>query len=177
MPDHYFQEDPLLDLPQLPAPGWFAGAEASLVGPHVTNQLKNFVPGRIDQIALPSAQLDWTVSPRFDIGYRLPSGFGEFSLGYRFLTSQGSDSSEQLLGPASLSSMLDINQFDFDYSSREISLGDDWIMKWTIGGRLAFVYFDSQAYQAFALPGSPNYVLGQKATNFFDGFGPHACLG
>src|SRR5579863_9061790 len=28
VPDHYFQEDPLLDLPQLPALGWFASAEA-----------------------------------------------------------------------------------------------------------------------------------------------------
>ncbi len=179
VPDHYFEEDPLLDLPQLPAPGWFAGAEASLVGPHVTNQLMNNVPfaGLMkNQISLQSAQLDWTVSPRFDIGYRLPSGFGEFSLGYRFLASQGSDSSEQLLGPASLSSLLDINQFDFDYSSREISWGDGWIMKWTIGGRLASIYFSSQAYQDFALPGSPEFVLGQRTTNYFIGFGPHAGL-
>ena len=82
VPDHYFEEDPLLDLPQLPAIGWFAGAEASLVGPHVKNELKNMVPfaGRPvpDKIALQSANLDWTVSPRFEVGYRLPSGFGEF---------------------------------------------------------------------------------------------------
>jgi hypothetical protein len=178
VPDHYFEEDPLLDLPQLPAVGWFAGAEISLVGPHVKNELRNTVPfaGRLDTIALPSANLNWTVSPRFEVGYRLPSGFGEFVLGYRFLASQGSQSSEQMFGPASLSSRLDINTFDFDYSSREISLGENWIMKWTVGGRLAFLYFDSQANQAFALPGSPDFFLDQRTTNFFAGFGPHAGL-
>jgi hypothetical protein len=179
VPDHYFQEDPLLDLPQLPAIGWFAGAEASLVGPHVKNELTNSVPFARpveDTIALQSAQLDWTVSPRFDLGYRLPSGFGEFSLGYRFLASQGAESSEQLLGPATLSSLLDINSFDFDYSSWEICISDNWKMKWTIGGRLAFLYFSSQANQAFALPGSPDYFLDQRTTNFFAGFGPHAGL-
>ena len=178
VPDHYFEEDPRLDLPELPAVGWFAGAEASLVGPHVKNEVKNVVPfaGRLDQIALPSANLDWTVSPRFEVGYRLPSGFGEFSLGYRFLASQGSQSSEQMFGPATLSSRLDINTFDFDYSSRDISLGENWIMKWTVGGRLAFLYFDSQANQAFALPGSPDFFLDQRTTNYFAGFGPHAGL-
>jgi Legionella pneumophila major outer membrane protein precursor len=180
VPDRYFEEDPLLDLPQLPALGWFAGAEASFVGPHVKNELKNDVAfaGRIekDTIALQSAPLDWTVSPRFEVGYRLPSGFGEFSLGYNFLTTQGSESSGLSTGPASLSSRLDINTFDFDYATREVSLGDNWQMKWRIGGRLAFLYFDSQAYQAFAEPGAPEYVLAQRTTNYYAGFGPHAGL-
>lgn len=178
VPDHYFEEDPLLDLPQLPALGWFAGAEASLVGAHVKNELKNNVPfaGRIDQVALQGAPLDWTVSPRFEVGYRLPSGFGEFSLAYRFLATQGSDSAELPFGPASLSSRLDINQVDFDYASRELCCGDNWMMKWRFGGRLEFIYFDSQAYQSFAEPGVPQFVLGQRTTNYYAGFGPHAGL-
>ena len=38
------------------------------------------------------AQLDWTVSPRFELGYRLPSGFGELDVAFRFLMTQGSGS-------------------------------------------------------------------------------------
>jgi Legionella pneumophila major outer membrane protein precursor len=178
MPNRFLEEDPLLDLPQLPASGWFASAEASLVGAHVKNELTNTVPfaGRFDTIALQGAPLDWTVSPRFEVGYRLPAGFGEFSLGYRFLATQGTESAGLATGPATLSSLLDLNSFDFDYASREISLGENWEMKWRLGGRLAFVYFDSEADQAFAEPGLPSYVLGQRTTNYFDGFGPHAGL-
>lgn len=178
VPDHYFEEDPLLDLPQLPALGWFAGAEASLVGAHVKNELKNNVPfaGRVDQVALQSAPLDWTVSPRFEVGYRLPSGFGEISMSYLFLATQGADAAVLPLGPASLASRLDINQFDFDYASRDLCWGDNWLMKWRFGGRLEFIYFDSQAYQSFAGPGVAQFVLGQRTTNYYAGFGPHAGL-
>jgi hypothetical protein len=178
VPDHYFEEDPLLDLSQLPALGWFAGAEASLVGAHVKNQLKNQVPfaGGVDVITLPSASLDWTVSPRFEVGYRLPSGFGEFSLGYMFLTTQGSNSAALPAGPAILSSRLDINQFDFDYASGELCPSENWVMKWRVGGRLEFIYFDSQVSQAFAEPGLAPFVLDQKTTNYYAGFGPHAGL-
>ncbi len=133
VPDHYFEEDPLLDVPQLPSWGWFAGAEASLVGAHTSKtMLQNSVPfaGRMDTIALQGAPLDWTVSPRVEIGYRLPSGFGEFSLSYRFLTTDGSESAQFPTGPASLSSGLSTNTFDFDYASHELSLGDNWVMKW-----------------------------------------------
>ena len=35
------------------------------------------------------ATLDWTVSPRFEAGYRLPSGFGEIDVSYRFLLTEG----------------------------------------------------------------------------------------
>jgi ankyrin repeat protein len=82
----------------------------------------------IDTITLQSAPLDWTVSPRFAVGYRLPSGFGEFSLGYRFLATQGADSSDQPLGPASLSSRLDINAVDnFHISALNYAvLNENW---------------------------------------------------
>src|SRR5260370_18349387 len=84
----YFQFDPLLDLPGLPQPGWFAGAEVGLFGTHLTNQLAEqvTVPGPApNTVALPSAPLNWTVAPRFEVGRRLSSGFGEISLSYRFL--------------------------------------------------------------------------------------------
>jgi hypothetical protein len=177
-PERYFEEDPHLDLPQLPAIGWFATAEASLLAPHVKNEVRNLVPfaGRLDPVGLPSAALDWTVAPRLEVGYRLPSGFGEFSLGYRFLASQGAQSAQALFGPATLSSRLDLNTVDLDYSSREISLGENWGMKWTVGGRLAFLYFDSLASQGFAIPGAPQFTVDQHTTNSFSGFGPHAGL-
>ena len=178
VPDHYFQEDPLLDLPQLPAVGWFAGAEASFVGAHVTNELKNTVPfaGRMDNIvALQSARL-WIGPSRrgFEIGYRLPSGFGEFALGYGFLATQGSESASLPTGPASLSSLLDLNSVDFDYASREIRFDTNWEMKWRIGGRLAFIYFDSVGRSGVRGAWLAALCVGERTTNFFAGFGPHA---
>ena len=35
----YFVRDPLLDIPQFPAPGWFAGAQLQVVKPTLFNHL------------------------------------------------------------------------------------------------------------------------------------------
>ena len=73
------------------------------------------------------ATLDWTVSPRFEVGYRLPSGFGEVDVAYRFLLAEGSGSTtDPIAAPdatAALTSHLNINVGDVDYASRETSLG------------------------------------------------------
>ncbi len=45
-----------------------------------------------DVVIVPMAKLDWTVSPRFELGYRLPSGFGEVDVAYRFLLADGTGS-------------------------------------------------------------------------------------
>src|SRR5262249_8881212 len=112
----YFLPDPLLDPPQLPPVGWFAGLDLGILTGHVTNQLmtavQNPATGNADQVGIPSAGLNWTVSPRVEVGYRLPSAFGEFALSYRGLATQGSQSVEGTDVPTRLSSHLDINQID-----------------------------------------------------------------
>jgi hypothetical protein len=164
--------DPLLEEQSLPPPGWFAEVDATVGIPHVNNRLVNSgVTGTLtDVLHVPGAGLDWTVTPRFQVGYRLPHGFGEFSLAYWFLASAGSTN---VLGDH-VNSRLDWNELDLDYSNRLLLLPLDlpplWETKWTIGFRLASVYFDARA----TIPAGGGAVVDQSAGNFFEGVGPHA---
>ena len=176
LPGPYFERDPLLDRPALPQPGWFADLEFGIVGPHVKNKLNDTVQAgnrMPDTVALPSASLDWTVSPWFELGYRLPSGFGAFALGYRFLTSDGSETAPGPDGPAKLKSRLDVNIADLDYQSWEISLWPYWGMKWWFGLRLANIYFDSRENEAFAEAAAGSGILTSYTSDHFIGVGPH----
>jgi len=165
--------DPLLDRPNSPPPGWFSALELNLLGPHIKNrlqtqlQLDGFEPNLVH---LPTAQLDWTGSPRIEVGYRFCEGWGEFLGSYRLLTTEGT----QVLPGFDLDgsdgvnhSRLSMNVFDFDYGSREYSLDPHWDLKWRIGARLATVFFDSRAEAFF---------LEQKTSNHFIGAGPHVGL-
>ena len=165
--------DPLLDRPQSPPPGWFLALELDVLGPHIKNRLQ--APVTIDDLApnivhLPTAELDWTGSPRFELGYRLPAGLGEFLVSYRFLVTEGTDTLfgfDPEGGDASIKSHLNVNVVDFDYSSREYSLDPHWDMKWKVGVRLATVFFDSLAEGVF---------VEERTSNHFVGAGPHVGL-
>ena len=58
--------------------------------PHVSNEIHDAVTvnGVTSRVQLPGGTLDWAAAPRVELGYRLPDGFGEFALAYRFLGSQ-----------------------------------------------------------------------------------------
>ncbi len=177
LPGPYFAPDPLLDPPELPLPGWVASMEAGAIVGHIKNRLTNPVQVGMrmpNTVQLPSAELDWSVSPRFEVGYRLPSGFGELAFAYRFLATEGTGTLEAPDGLAGLKSRLDVNQFDFDYVSREFSLWPRWDMKWRIGGRLASVFFDSHANEAFDVAAAGSGIFEQRTSNHYVGFGPHA---
>jgi hypothetical protein len=178
VPGPYFEVDPLLDPPELPPPGWFTNLEAGVVGPHVKNKvtLDNALPGGAS-LRLPSASLDWTVSPRVAVGYRLPAGFGEISLGYRFLASEGTGTTLGQDSLATLRSRLDLNLIDLDYASREFSLWPCWEMTWWFGLRWAYVYFDSRADEPFAAAATGSGIFETRTSNSYVGFGPHAGLG
>jgi hypothetical protein len=166
LPGPYFEVDPLLDRPPLPQPGCFAELELGIVAPHVKNHLNGLVqfPGSVgpDTVQLGSASLDWTVFPRIEAGYRLPSGFGAFSLSYRFLDSEGG---------SALHSRLSFNELGLDYSNTETSLWPNWDMKWTLGLRLMYVYFDSRAGVE-----TDGLLVEQRDTNWYAGIGPHVGL-
>jgi hypothetical protein len=172
----YFVPDPLLDPPQLPPPGWFAALELDVLKPHLTphNMLigSETVPG---VLTVPSAPLDWAASPRALLGYRLPSGFGEVAVVYRGLGTRGSKGFEGADGPAALNSRLDFNIIDLDYSSREFSLWPKWDMKWTVGARTQFIFFDSRLDQPFG-PSAAGGTLPMRQTLQFTGAGPHLGL-
>ena len=178
----YFVADPLLDGP-FPPPGWFGGAEIQVVKPHLINRLKNDVQnsaqrsqGTSTTVALPSAPLDWTVAPRFFVGYRLPSGFGEFAVAYRYLATVGSAGVRGVDGPASLHSRLAFNMIDLDYSSRQLNLGHSWDMKWTFGFRILSLFFDSRSDQPLAQAAAGSGIYQEREFNNLVGLGPHTAL-
>jgi hypothetical protein len=153
--------------------------EAFLVGAHLKNRLSGQVTSstgvQSNPFHVPAADLDWTVSPRFEMGYRLPDGFGEFEVSYRFLLTQGTADLLGDLGTAHLQSRLTVHVFDFDYANR-LALGTHWDMHWKVGVRLADVFFDARANQPVldANLGAGN--LDEQASSNFLGAGPFAGL-
>jgi hypothetical protein len=173
----YFEKDPRLDLAELPHPGWLFDIELDIVGSHVVNYLGEGVPG---VASVPMATLNGTVSPRFELGYRLPSGFGEVEVAYRFLRAEGSGSTtDPIAAPdatAALNSHLNIDVEDLDYAIRETSLGTNWGMKWRLGLRYADVLFDSQADEPLAAAAAHSGIFSRSIRDNFWGIGPHATL-
>jgi hypothetical protein len=173
----YFAANPLLDPPMLP-PGWFFTTEAAIVAPHVGNHLANPVVnpvlGTPDVVRVPGTELPWTVSPTFEMGYRLPSGFGELSLGYRFMVDQGLGTHSQAGQSLGSKSRLDVNQIDFNYASSEFSLWPNWDMKWSLGLRLAYVYFDAESGLPAGL--GAGSVIDQHVSDFYSGVGSRVGL-
>jgi hypothetical protein len=157
--------DPLLDRAEAALPGVFFNIESSVLWPHFTNHLQGGMaphsnvggsatgglPITGDIVMFSGNRLDPTVSPRFELGYRFPDGFGEIRLCYRFMDSKGSDQTvvsppfaDDNLGPASQVGRLDVNIIDLDYGTREFSLGPDWEMRTALGLRYATAFLDSQ---------------------------------
>jgi hypothetical protein len=176
LPGPYFEQDPRLDPPSLPLPGWIADVEAEIAVAHVKNKLVNTVSVGTrapNTVSLPSAELDWTMAPRFELGYRLPSGFGGFAISYRFLATEGTQGASGADGPATLHSRLELNEFDFDYFSWEITPSPCWNMRWRFGGRLTELFFDSQADEPFAEAAAGSGIFETRVSNSYVGFGPH----
>jgi hypothetical protein len=173
------EPDPLLEDRGLPPPGWFVNVELDIVDSHVSNDLVNMLPvtaTRTDTVRVQGADLNWTAAPLFSAGYRLPHGLGEFLFSYRYLATEGVGLEPSSQGPAMEKSRLDVNYWDFDYANREFSLGPHWDMCWTIGARLANVFFDARA-QTVPLADSLGATgLEQGVSSNFLGAGPHAKL-
>jgi len=177
----YFEHDPVLDACCLPQPGWLADVDLDLLGTHVVNQVGNSSPPFNGVANVPLAKLDWAVSPKFEVGYRLPSGFGEFDVSYRFLLTQGAGTaplggSASPDAAASLSSHLDMNVGDVDYASIEFPVVINWLMKWRIGLRTADVLFTSEGDEPFAAAAGGSGIFKRSETNNFWGLGPHAAV-
>jgi hypothetical protein len=170
--------DPLLDRPEAAQPGPYVNAEVSLLFVHFRNQLGGSVtvsPTQTDFVAPDGSRLNDTVSPRLEVGYQFPKGWGALQLGYRVIATQGSQTADTPLGPGSLSGILNMNVIDLDYVSREFSLGPGWEMRWTIGARFATLYYQNR----LNLPdnqGVAGATLEQVETNSFWGFGPHGAV-
>jgi hypothetical protein len=160
-----------LDRPQTPPPGLLFNLDFDVVGVHIKNRLQAPVvtdnAGTTFVVQLPNADLDWTVSARFELGYRFPEHCGELLLSYRFLTTDGRAT---LVGfdldgsDVPLRSRLDMNVVDLDYASPEISPLPHWNVQGRVGARIATVFFDSSA---------DGYFIEERTSNNFVGGGPH----
>jgi hypothetical protein len=178
----YFVPDRLLDDPRLGAPGWFGGAELQVVKPHLLPELSSIVRdasqrtnGTSTTVSLPSAPLDWTVAPRFFLGYRLPSGFGALTVSERFLDTTGTQRLGTAIGPTGLSSRLSFNIVDLDYNSRELSLWPAWDMQWFVGARILTMFYESQLNGSAAQAAGSGFSQMRQFNNLAGG-GPHAAL-
>jgi hypothetical protein len=176
--------DPLLDRPNAAQPGWYTNFEANFLLVHLRNQLgapvNNTITGSQDFIKFDGNPVNPTISPRFEVGYRLPNNWGGIQLGYRFLTTQGSDLTvtgphDDIQALASQAGILNFNLADLSYVSREYSLGPFWNMRWGAGARGLILYFNSAVQ--FLNPGTDlGSILAQNVSNSVSGAGVWAFL-
>jgi hypothetical protein len=151
-------------------PGFFANLELELLGPSIKQRLRGnvtFPDGTTDTVHVPQADLNWTVAPRFELGYLLPDSAGAFIFAYRFLVTDGGTNLSSDLGDFFVKSRLSFNQFDIDYASAPYSPLARYTLQWRIGARILSSYFDSRISNDF---------FEERATNYFYGAGPHATL-
>src|SRR5262249_46108353 len=122
-------------------------------------------------VHVPSTDLAWAVAPRFDLGYRLPRGWGELLISYRFLVTSGTSGVPGNAVPTHLTSRFDLNVVDFDYANRNFPLGPLWEMRWKVGVRFATVFYDAQSLML-----TTSGATEQRSSDYFIGAGPYAGL-
>ena len=180
MPAGYFEDDPLLAPPNGSQFGWYTAVELQWAMPHVYKDISNSVVAgsrAADTVDLPNRGLDSTVAPRIEVGYKLPEAFGGIALSYRLMGTSGSAQTFGPDGPAALQSRLDLNVIDLDYVSQELLTScDNWSMRWRVGARLAYLYYDSVLSQSLAEAAPGTGILQRHATNSYWGIGPHVAL-
>jgi hypothetical protein len=156
------------EAPSVP-PGFFFDLEINVLLPVLKNKITNdngVLPSG-NQLNVPRADLDVTVSPKFELGYRLPDSAGLFAGSYRFTTSEGTG--VQTIGGADFNTRTRLNfqVWDLDYGTTMYEVAPEYKIGWRIGARLADIFFDSRIQ---------NTPLMQQASNTYIGTGPHARL-
>jgi hypothetical protein len=152
-------------------PGFYGLLEIDLLFPQLRGWLGGplTVAGTPDAVFLNSANLNWTGSPRVEIGWRLADGQGAVVGSYRSVVSTGHENIPgwDFLGDGFLTSRLNMNVVDIDYASPAYHIAPFWDLAWRAGVRVAAVYFDHQVTGGFA---------DERASSNFIGAGPHASI-
>jgi hypothetical protein len=156
--------------PPSPPPGWFFDVDLQVIRPVLLNRITNDTPlpnGAL--LHVPSADLNWTVAPWFEVGYRLPESWGFVAASYRFFNSDGSAAAPPGEGGlvSDIHTRAALNMASFDYGTTPYAFAPRWDWVWRVGVRYGNVYFDSR---------SVNAASDQQASNYFTGFGPDARL-
>jgi hypothetical protein len=176
--EHYFEQDALLDPPRWGNLGWFTDIQIQAIHPTLFfGQFRHGVgPNDSPQVALGAAKQNWTVAPRIEIGYRLPSGFGGFSFSDQFFTTSGSGPFVGPAGTLTRTTHFGVNYSDWDYISPEYTQWTNWSMTWRAGVRLAETWTNTHVDQSFASAGSGTGIVSEQASNYTVGAGPHVGL-
>jgi len=144
--------------------------EAQLTFPVVYQHLQApiTVPGFYSDMShLPFADLGLAGALAFSVRTRVLGG--EVGFTYRYLASEGNTtlSTFDPLGAVPFRSRLDMNTFDFDYSTRDYDVHPQWLVRGDAGVRLATAFFDMQAF---------GFFFDRQISNHFVGAGPHLGL-
>jgi hypothetical protein len=148
-------------------PGLFFGVELQFLRPALKNRLEGIVPlpdGTVATVNLPSANLQWTVAPVFEIGYRSPDLPGLVALNYRFLLDTATTTAPVEGIDSSIRTRVTLNEITLDYGFPTWLFAPRWELNTRLGAQLADLYFDSRA-------GNP-FLSEQESSNFY-GAGPH----
>jgi len=168
--------DPILEDPAAP-PGLTSSVELGILGPHFKSKIFDTVTlsnGSQVLVQPQGTDLDWTVAPRLELGYRMGEGLGEFYAAYRFFATQGVANSPGLDESTSVKSRLDLDCLDLGYATREIALGPHWDMRWNVGVRMASTFYDAQDNTfSTTVPGG---VMAEHGSAYWIGAGPRVGL-
>ena len=163
-----YVNEPVGITPPRPAHGLYGTLEIGLIAPDISGSLIGPVSGGVNRtIGLPFAELDWTGSPRLELGYRfLDNGGGAF-LAYRSVVSEAGETVFPFdpAGAGFLETRLNWNNIDLGYSSPEWQIDPLWTLHWQAGIRIAAIYYDSNI---------TGQIISQSASNNFIGAGPMA---
>jgi hypothetical protein len=177
IPGRYFERDPLLDPPSFPQPGCFVGVELQAVVPHIFHDIVNTAqvgPNAPGSVVVPVTGFDWTVAPRIELGYRLPSGFGGFAINYQYIRTNGSGTTPFAPdGPASLRDTFEFNLSDFDYVSREFTPWRYWGIQWRFGFRQLHMFYRTNLTQPFGAAAAGSGIFQEQGFNAYHGYGGH----
>jgi Legionella pneumophila major outer membrane protein precursor len=170
--------NPILDDSPVGPPGFFTNLELFFLRPHLNSHLVGTTtpsPTQADTVDLTTAgSLGSVLSPRVEVGYRLPEQLGEFSVQYQLEAGDRTSVPTDGSGGISQKDRLNLNVIDLDWGSRNpFALGQGWDIRFNVGIRLESIYYDTQ--QIFGGPAlNPAGLLDQRAVNHFFGVGPEA---
>jgi hypothetical protein len=180
----FIEPDPLLDRTDGAQPGFFANSETNVLWLHLHNRLRapvtNTLTGAGDNVELGRTNLNPSVAQRFEVGCRFPDNWGTCSFGYGFLSTDGHGLSatgpdDVTQAPVEKTGRLVYNMWDLTYGSREYSLEPLFNLRWGVGGRMMFLFFDSRG--DFVAPGGGSgAVLEQSESNYLQSYGFWAYL-
>ncbi len=144
-------------------PAIFINVDFGGVLPKLTNGLQSTVTyqnGRVVNVNLPSAPLDWAFQPHLELGYRLAGEQGGFAVSWRGFSSSGSSSEPINRLPATVNTEVSFNIGDIDYIAPMFQPFNKFDVFFRIGARIGGIYFTTTQENNFENFSETNYMFG-----------------